>query len=170
MVGVLLGCKLPLRRWKVGCVEAFRAGRTACYRSARVLSGMALDPCRFVKSKILGGRKRPPIMLWSLEQGDVVHSLGSPSQLLQLAVCCNQAHLDSAAKPASKAAARRVWTAADKGNKLKGEATSSASASASASDKAPVEEKAIDTATPESYGRTSPSTHATLVRILTLLR
>ena len=60
--------------------------------------------------------------------------------------CCSQAQLETAARPASKAAARRVWAAADKGNKAKLEATtatSSASASASAVGEA-AETKATD--------------------------
>ena len=84
---------------------------------------------------------------------DVVQSylatLGTPNQLLQQTVCCSQAQLETSAEPASKAAARRVWTAADKSNKLKVEepaASSAATASASASDTAPVEEKVQDTA------------------------
>ena len=56
---------------------------------------------------------------------DVVQSylatLGTPNQLLQLTVCCSQAQLETSARPASKAAARPVWTAADKSNKLKAE-------------------------------------------------
>ena len=74
---------------------------------------------------------------------------GTPNQL-QLTVCCSQAQLETSARPASKAAARRVWTTADKSNKLKAEepaASSSASASASATDRPPIEEKAQNTAT-----------------------
>ena len=76
-------------------------------------------------------------------------TLGTPNQLLQLTVCCSQAQLETSAKPASKAGAKRVWTAADKSNKLKVEepaASSAPSASATASDRAPIEEKAQDTA------------------------
>ena len=54
-------------------------------------------------------------------------------------MCCSQAQLETAARPASKAAARRVWTTADKGNKARLDATtatSSASASASATGEA----------------------------------
>ena len=81
---------------------------------------------------------------------DVVQSylatLATPNQLIQLTMCCSQAQLETAARPASKAAARRVWAAADKGNKAKLDATpaaSSASASASAVGEA-TETKATD--------------------------
>ena len=81
---------------------------------------------------------------------DVVQSylaaLATPNQLIQLTMCCSQAQLETAAKPASKAAARRVWTTADKGNKARLDATtttSSASASASATGEA-TEAKATD--------------------------
>ena len=72
--------------------------------------------------------------------------LATPNQLIQLTMCCSQAQLETAARPASKAAARRVWAAADKGNKAKLDATtatSSASASASAAGEA-TETKATD--------------------------
>ena len=65
------------------------------------------------------------------------------SAIIQLAMCCSQEQL---AKPASKAAARQVWTTADTGNKARLDATtatSSASASASATRKA-TEAKATD--------------------------
>ena len=55
--------------------------------------------------------------------------LGAPNQLLQLAVCCNQAGMEASARPASKAAAKRVWVPDDKQKKLR-EETASASASA----------------------------------------
>ena len=73
-------------------------------------------------------------------------TLATPNQLIQLTMCCSQAQLDTAARPASKAAARRVWAAADKGNKSRLDATtatSSASASASATGEA-TETKATD--------------------------
>ena len=73
-------------------------------------------------------------------------TLATPNQLIQLTMCCSQAQLDTAARPASKAAARRVWAAADKGNKARLDATtatSSASASASATGEA-TETKATD--------------------------
>ena len=95
----------------------------------------------------------PYLLLATELDRDAVQSylatLGTPNQLLQLTVCCSQAQLETSARPASKAAARRVWTTADKSNKLRVEertATSSASGSASATDRAPVEEKAQDTA------------------------
>ena len=48
---------------------------------------------------------------------DVVQSylatLATPNQLIQLTMCCSQAQLETAARPASKAAARRVWTTAE---------------------------------------------------------
>ena len=66
------------------------------------------------------------------------------------AVCCNQASMEASAKPASKAAARRVWVPADKQNKLK-EDTASASALASAETEAKeTETKATDTDSDES--------------------
>ena len=81
---------------------------------------------------------------------DVVQSylatLATPNKLIQLTMCCSQAQLETAARPASKAAARRVWAAADKGNKAKLDATtatSSASASASPAGEA-TETKATD--------------------------
>ena len=81
---------------------------------------------------------------------DVVQSylatLATPNQLIQLTMCCSQAQLETAARPASKAAAWRVWAAADKGNKARLDATtatSSASASASAAGEA-TETKATD--------------------------
>ena len=98
-------------------------------------------------------------MLAATEQDkEVVQSylatLGAPNQLLQLAVCCNQANMEATAKPASKAAAKRVWLPGDKQNKLKEEAAASASASASAADTAvattSVEKKATDTVSEES--------------------
>ena len=73
-------------------------------------------------------------------------TLATPNQLIQLTMCCSQAQLETAARPASKAAARRVWAAADKGNKAKLDATtatSSASALASAAGEA-TEAKATD--------------------------
>ena len=83
---------------------------------------------------------------------DVVQSylatLATPNQLIQLTMCCSQPQLETAARPASKAAARRVWTTADKGNKARLDATtatSSASASASATGEATATEaKATD--------------------------
>ena len=78
---------------------------------------------------------------------DVVQSylatLATPNQLIQLTMCCSQAQLETAAR---QAAARRVWAAANKGNKAKLDATtatSSASASASAAGEA-TETKATD--------------------------
>ena len=66
-----------------------------------------------------------------------------PNQLIQLTMCCSQAQLETAAKPASKAAARRVWTTADKARLDATTATSSASASASATGEV-TEAKATD--------------------------
>ena len=54
-------------------------------------------------------------------------SLATPNQLIQLTMCCSQAQPETAAKPASKAAARRVWTTADKGNKARLDATTATS-------------------------------------------
>ena len=104
---------------------------------------------------------------------DVVQSylatLATPNQLIQLTMCCSQAQLETAARPASKAAARRVWAAADKGNKAKLDATpatSSASASASAVGEA-TETKATEL---RRAGPMNLSTLATSARISTLLR
>ena len=106
-----------------------------------------------------------------LADKDVVQSylanLATPNQLIQLTMCCSQAQLDTAARSASKAAARRVWAAADKGNKAKLDATtatSSASASASATGEA-TETKATDAN--KKTGPMNPSIPATSARIAT---
>ena len=78
-------------------------------------------------------------------------TLGPPNQLLQLAVCCNQASMEASARPASKAAAKRVWVPGDKQNKLKEAEAATASASASAETGAKeTEKKATDTVSDES--------------------
>ena len=72
------------------------------------------------------------------------------AQLLQPAVCCNQASMEASTRPASKAAAKRVWAPGDKQNKPK-EETATASASASAETEAKeTEKKATDTVSDES--------------------
>ena len=80
------------------------------------------------------------------QEKDTVESylatLGTPNQ----PVCCTQASMRACAKPASKAAARRVWLRQNKGNKLK-RSTANAPASAGATGTA-TEEQAADSAKP----------------------
>ena len=74
-------------------------------------------------------------------------TLGAPNQLLQLAVCCNQASMEASARPASKAAAKRVWVPGEEAEQAKDKASASASAETEAKE---TEKKATDTVSDES--------------------
>ena len=97
---------------------------------------------------------------------DVVQSylatLATPNQLIQLTMCCSQAQLETAAKPASKAAA-------DKGNTARLDATTAtSSASASASELEKLQRLRLQLL--RGAGLMNPWIPATSVRISTLRR